>query len=234
VHLPTDIAYFTPSSADYLFDAGQLSQFEYHVVANGLLAEHPAYSLIPLFREHHRDRILTTFETLGRLPLGPSGQPQLVVAHVMAPHHPIVFRSDGTLATVDACYWEVCDVQEPLSAELRAALVEQVEFTNDLVLQTARAIAEASPDSVVVYFSDHGFRHWLGDGPETYRSLLLARTPGHPGMFPETATPINVIPRVLNAYLGTSLPLANEDFWVTTAGAESYFPLRTLMAEPSP
>ncbi|NJD27513.1 MAG: hypothetical protein FIA92_04380 [Chloroflexi bacterium] len=234
VHLPTDVAYLTPWSADRLIDAGQLSAFEYQVMANGLLTEHPTYSMIPLFRADHAQRILGTFEALEGLAQEASAGPRLVFAHVMAPHHPIVFRRDGTAVTVDDCYWEDCNLAEPLSESLKADVVEQIEFTSTLVLNTARTIIDASPGSVVVFFSDHGFRHWLGDGSETFRSLLLAHTPDHPSLFPATSTPVNVIPRILNAYLGTTQPLADESFWATTAGAESYFPLRTFTTEPSP
>jgi hypothetical protein len=49
-------------------------------------------------------------------------------------------------------------------------------------------------------------------------NLFLARTPGHPGLFPNDTTLINVFPRILNAYAGTNLPLANEaSYWTNMA-----------------
>jgi hypothetical protein len=55
------------------------------------------------------------------------------------------------------------------------------------------------------------------------RSLLLARTPGHPGLFPDDATPINMLPRILNAYAGSSLPLATEEsYWTDREGIPAH------------
>ena len=38
---------------------------------------------------------------------------------------------------------------------------------------------------------------------EHYRSLLAARTPGHPGLFAEDESPVNLLRGVLDAYLRT-------------------------------
>jgi hypothetical protein len=67
---------------------------------------------------------------------------------------------------------------------------------------------------VVIVFSDHGRRHDLGDRDEMIRSLFLSYTPGHPGLFPIDTSPINTLPRILNAYAGLDLPLASEDSYV--------------------
>ena len=46
------------------------------------------------------------------------------------------------------------------------------------------------------------------------RSFFVARTPGHPGLFPADMTPVNLLPRLLNAYAGANLPLAPEtSYW---------------------
>ena len=43
----------------------------------------------------------------------------------------------------------------------------------------------------------------------------MASTPGHADLFPDDATPINILPRLLNAYFDADLPLAREDsYWV--------------------
>jgi hypothetical protein len=67
---------------------------------------------------------------------------------------------------------------------------------------------------VIVVFSDHGFRSDSSIPDEMFRSLFLASTPGHPGLFPDDTTPINMLPRLLNTYAGTSLPMATEEsYW---------------------
>ena len=55
----------------------------------------------------------------------------------------------------------------------------------------------------MVVLSDHGV--YGDDELDRFRNLIIARTPGHPGLLGDAPTPINVLPRILNAYLGTGL-----------------------------
>ena len=62
--------------------------------------------------------------------------------------------------------------------------------------------------------SDHGGRNDFTNHVEMLRSMFLARTPGHPGLFPNDMSPINLVPRLLNAYAGANLPMATEEsYW---------------------
>lgn len=225
VAVPTQLSFLAPNTADRFLDAGEMTQFEYALPRNGLLKHVLPDRQVAWFRQQHRDRVLSGFASLDRLPTAGSELPRFVFAHVMTPHDPIVFRSDGSLAAVPECFWDECNLQDPLSEELKSALREQVEYTNGRVLEVTERIVQQSPrPPVIVVMSDHGFRHWMSDGPETFRSLLLSYTPGHPGLFPDNATPINVIPRILNTYAGASVALATEDSWVTLGGPGGYFP----------
>ena len=62
-------------------------------------------------------------------------------------------------------------------------------------------------------FSDHRFRHDQADRQETTSSLFLSLTPGHRGLFPNSTTPINILPKLLNAYVGCRPSLASEETW---------------------
>lgn len=235
--IPSQVEFITPNSADRMFDGGQLSKFETLMTRNGYLGllEGPATEW---FRESHRDRVRSGFITLQAIPAIDAGAPKLVFAHLMVPHNPIVFRADGSISNVPECYWEECDLRPPLLDSVRTAFIDQVEYTNSAVLTTVRAILERSVEApAIVLFSDHGFRHWLTDEPETFRSLLAAYTPGHEGVFPQDAAPVNIIPRLLNAYAGTRIALADEKVWFTIPDSErgdelGYFPLTRWDAEP--
>ena len=66
-----------------------------------------------------------------------------------------------------------------------------------------------------MFFSDHGSRYDFDDPDEMFRSFLIAQTPGHPQLLPDDATPMNILPRILNAYAAADLPLASEEsYWV--------------------
>ena len=67
---------------------------------------------------------------------------------------------------------------------------------------------------MIIFFSDHGSRHDFDDRDEMLRSFFVASTPGQPGLFPNDVTPINIIPRLLNAYAGTKGRMATEESYV--------------------
>jgi hypothetical protein len=236
VHVATSIAYFTPAQADVTFHADGLTFFESNLTTNGLAWIRFGGLAIPWFKQEHRASILGAFDDLAQLSGEASPQPRLVFAHIQLPHHPLVFARDGSLPSSGQCLWGDCIIPEPMPEPLRIAFREQVEFTNDRVLALTREIAATTGrQTVIVYFSDHGFRHWMSNHAETFRSLVLASAPGHPDMFPEDSTPVNLIPRILNTYLGVGLPLAREDIWITVPDDDSsYFPMLRLDEEPVP
>jgi hypothetical protein len=234
VAVPTAVPAFTPTSADRVLDSDHLTQYEQFMPRNGALRFVFRDAQLAWFRNDHRDRVLATFDRVAALSLERAQRPRLVLAHVMVPHTPVVFGSDGSLANVPECYWDNCRFDRPLSDQFKAGLRDQLMFTNNLVESTvAQITAHSERPPVIVVFSDHGFRHWSSDKAETYRSLFLSYTPDRPGLFSETAAPINIIPRILNGYLNTGLELADEDVWVGLGSANGFFPLRRWSQEPS-
>jgi hypothetical protein len=83
-------------------------------------------------------------------------------------------------------------------------LGEQVEALNGRVLEAVASVVESDPDAVVVLMSDHGMRHDVAPVDEHYRSFLAARTPERPELFAEDESPVNLLRRVLSAYLGAA------------------------------
>jgi hypothetical protein len=63
--------------------------------------------------------------------------------------------------------------------------------------------------------------------------LLLAYTPGRQGVIPQDSTPINLIPRLLNAYVGADLPLASEESYASDMPLADQGVL-TVAASPEP
>ena len=111
---------------------------------------------------------------------------------------------------------------------MREAIAGQIEYINQQVVDVSRQIVETNDrPAVVVAFSDHGYRHKSSDRDEMFHSLILTRTPGQPGLFPDDSTPINILPRILNGYSGAEIELASEEsYWIPLAGAsDGFFPL---------
>jgi hypothetical protein len=60
------------------------------------------------------------------------------------------------------------------------------------------------------------------------RNFFMSLTPDRPGLFPDDASPINVVPRILNAYAGSNIALASEEAYIAdlkTLDTTGYFPL---------
>ena len=149
-----------------------------------------------------------------------SAKPKFVFAHLMSPHPPYVFAADGEPREAALCFPEACSLfdggQRYGKASQVAGASEQIEFLDAQVADTVADILAVSPrPPVIIVMSDHGHRHDIDDHVEGLRNLFMAYTPGKTGVFPDDVTPVNVLSRLLNAYLGAHIPLVDEpSYWV--------------------
>ncbi len=138
-------------------------------------------------------------------------------AHVTSPHVPIVFDRAGQMPDLpcDPCGRSATHhVDSGLTSEqFRRAFSDQVHHLNGLVLDVIDELRGASPDAVVVVFSDHGTRSNLPVDDDWFDTFFAARTPGREGVFPDDVRPIEIFPHLLGAYFGDELPIpADRDF----------------------
>lgn len=224
-------------AADTVLDSGQLDAFEY------TLFQHTARSgLIPSLRTwlvaQHRDRLMTSFDRLAELPSTGGDRPRFILAHLMAPHPPLVLGPDGEARDIWACYPEECEFWDSgWSSGLDVvvpAMRDQLAYVNRRLLEAVRKIqATSDRPPVIVVFSDHGYRHVPEDREETLRNLFAVYAPGQPDLFPEDATPINTFPRLLNAYFDAGLSLEEESsWWVDMSALDSRGILALEPAQP--
>jgi hypothetical protein len=75
-----------------------------------------------------------------------------------------------------------------------------------------------------------GMRFDTGVSTEYFRNFFAARTPGHPDLFPDDVSPVNVLSMVENAYLGTDFPVRDYEAWESTDN----FVLRLVRWLPDP
>jgi hypothetical protein len=207
----------------------QVSGFEVGLLHRPLLREALPELQRTWLADQYREALLEDFASLERLAL-PEVHPRFVLAHLFAPHAPLIFDAAGKPGQPAPCFPRDCQFwasgygSPGFEDQFRGFL----EWTNERTLAIVETIQrKAARPPVVIVFSDHGSRHVPSDRRESMASLFLASTPGHPRLFPDDTTPINIIPRVLNAYAGTSLPLETEEsYWtdMTTVGTDG--PLR--------
>ena len=164
--------------------------------------------MLPDFEaEQQRAAVNEAFECFEHMD-APTAQPKLVFVHIGGPHLPIVFDETGAPAD-ESVFAHTRQELEVSDVEFGAAYMAQLRYLNGRALEAAEVLAKRPDQPVVIVFSDHGSEARLDwtDGEESdlaerFGTLFAARTPGHPGLYDCNVTPIEIFPRLLNAYFG--------------------------------
>jgi hypothetical protein len=211
-----------------------MTDFEDHVLEYGALPALFPDAQRQWLLGQHRERTLSTFDRLADVAAERADHPRFVFAHVLSPHAPIVFGPNGEPRDDWPCFPTMCGIWyggQIYGDQVIGPFRDQVQFINQMVAKIAERILDSSDrPPIVVFFSDHGSRLDFGDPDEMLRSFLIANTPDHPRLFPADETPVNILPRILNAYAGTQLPLATEEsYWVDYRTLDFEGPALTLI-----
>jgi hypothetical protein len=165
------------------------------------------------FQPESPELILWKFAQLAELPTA-SPSPKFVFAHLLVPHEPYVFRPDCSSKPVS--WGAPIDLH---SDSLRQGYVEQLQCVNRQLLALVDRLLETSRrPPVIILQADHGNGRFPFGRPPALDDIteeqLTDRTDVFaayymPGVSPElydSITPINVIPSMLRAYFGASIP----------------------------
>jgi hypothetical protein len=217
--LTADVVSVTLGGADVTWNPGTANNFELDA-----LQRTPLAGMLEMFGfaiGEHRAHVERTMARWADAP----AEPAFTFAHVVTPHSPFLYGRDGTAAESPPCYPGSCQLyhQEPEGSgwpltEYWSRMGDHLDSLNQAVLDTVDELVESDPEAVVVVLSDHGM-----SGPDEldrFRNVIIARTPGHGGLLGDAPTPINVLPRVLNAYLGTDLPIRPDTLYRHGEGAD--------------
>jgi hypothetical protein len=206
------MTHVTLPGANATVSSGNMTDLEVSLLTSSGLGRLLIAAAPDLVLDQQRATVLYGFDVLPRT--ATSGGPHLLLAHLMVPHVPFLFDRNGVPLPLPDCFPDRCFLWEgsPNAVDedqpdylLRYA--EQVEWVNDRTLRALSELIQEDPDAIVVVMGDHGSR-LLGDDPgEQFRNLFAARTPGHAGLFGPSPTLINVLPSLLDAYLGLQLPV---------------------------
>lgn len=190
--------------ADMAWNAGTVTNFEID-----RLQQTPFAALLEVFgfaSSQHRAHIEASLAEFANVPSGPV----FTFAHVLAPHAPFVYTADGDPASSPPCYPSSCQLYHQVADhvgwppdEFRTRQTAHIQHVNHLVLESIDTLLAQDPDGVVIVLSDHGI--FGSDELDRFRNLTMARTPGHADLLGDAPTPINVLPRILNAYLGIEM-----------------------------
>ncbi len=211
----------TMRDVDEYLDAGEIRLWERQVMQRTSLWPLLCDSVV---MSQHRALIESTFRNIGAFAAGDRPGPRFLFAHVMSPHTPIVFGRAGGPPKTQAS--GECEVQFAINAETLGldvadygrAMSDQVHYVNAKTIEAVDEILAASPDAVVIVFSDHGARFTPAPSDEWFRSFFAAHTPGHGGLFKNAPRPIEIFPKVFDAYFGVSHPEPEDLSFVSVTG----------------
>ena len=160
-----------------------------------------------------------------------SSNPLFAFVHIAAPHPPMVFRADCSPRPLDDLTGRVAG--RGLMPDGERAIATQRDQTaciDSLLGKALTDVVAARPNAVVIAFSDHGPEELLDwDRPDArgmddrFSNLFWARTPGQTAVFPPDVTLVNVMPLLLNRYLGSSLPLHADDLFFGPSDADDHY-----------
>lgn len=173
--------------------------FNYYESDHGLFSEELIRALVdttilkPFYKQsdgdegacYHQDGLTGTFNHLSEIPSAQS--PKFVYAHLMTPHAPFVFGSDG----------DCVDPEDHYNVEYYTG---QLKWTNKQVESVIDSILENSEtEPVIILQSDHGPR-WTSEWHKILNAYYL---PGdNEELVHDSISPVDTFRVILNHYLG--------------------------------
>jgi hypothetical protein len=204
---------FLAGGTGHLFTGG-LNRFE------SLLLQSSAGILVYDFSDHlpsslryfldatyvaHRERILFELDQLGKLEQYQS--PKFVFAHILAPHTPFVFTSDGQPVERNTPFTLNDDPELGDKALYQRRFIDQTIFINMKVLTLIDEILAQPGDPVIILQGDHGLP---SSGSWATTILNAIRLPGGEASLYPTESPVNTFRLVFNQVFGAGLPLSAD------------------------
>ena len=225
IESPSAYGATTVFTADVLMRPDGFNHFDRLLVANTFLGALLSILSPDLVDGWLRDAVRAPMSDAASVAASASGTPHFMLAHVLSPHMPFLFDATGADPHVQACYASGCSIWTSerkvlgLSAEQYARLMDgQIRFLNSQILEMVDHLTADDPNAVIVLFGDHGLRFSTGVSTEYFRDFFAARTPGHPRLFSDDISPVNVLSTIENTYLGTELPMRDYEAWQSTGG----------------
>jgi hypothetical protein len=165
------------------------------------------------------DHVKRTLSAIAEVPHRP--EPTFTLAHILNPHYPYVFDANcHTLATRPASRW---------GHGREDAYLNQVRCLNSLVLKTVTALVQSSePAPIILLVGDHGTNSLGYSEARSAEAVSPAQARERFGAFGafllpgegarhlvDTVTLVNLVPKVLNHYLGAGIHLAPDKLYMS-------------------
>ncbi len=170
----------------------------------------------------HREKILNGFAEVKSL-INTRG-PKFVFVHIIAPHPPFVFDSNGKAVQPN---WEytIFDATQFAGGtqDYENGYREQLTYINGLVIDMIdQLLNKSSTPPIIILQADHGPAALMGSSLESscleerFSILNAIYLPDHKnGVFYPTITPVNTFRELFNSYFGTNLDLLPDKVYYT-------------------
>lgn len=205
--------------ADRVLEHGEMNDLERDVLKRTWLLDPLALALPGIFTYPQRDRIVNAFDDLERLATETRAGPIFAWIHIPAPHLPLVVGADGDPIALEPRRFDPATVAGfgYSDAEFRALYAAELSYLNERLLTAIRELQSSSarPDPVIIVMADHGYSSDLADMQARFATLFAASTPQRPGLLADAPTPVNLMPVLLNAYLGTDYPTSPNRYFTS-------------------
>ena len=205
--------------ADRVLDHGEMNDLERDVLKRTWLLDPLALAMPGIYTYPQRDRIVHDFDDLEGLAHESRSEPIFAWIHVPAPHLPLVIEAGGQPIALEPRRF---DPEKAAGfgysdAEFKALYAGELVYLNQRVLSAVRLLQAANgrPDPVIIVMSDHGYSDDPADLQARFGNFFAAMTPHEPGLLADAPTPVNLMPVLLNAYLGTDFPISPDRFFTS-------------------
>jgi len=133
-------------------------------------------------------------------------QPHFVHSHLMLPHGPYIYDSEGN------------DVSRDPNLKVdKEGYLDQLIFTERKILEIIDSIQKRSPESVIIVYSDHGYRQEINQANPTDEDLIRGFNnisamyfPGKDIDVPEKLSAVNLYRIFFNTYFDTDYEILED------------------------
>ena len=210
--------------ADRVLDHGEMNDLERDVLKRTWLLDPLGWLMPGIFTFPQRDRILNQFDDLGTLATETRSAPIFAWIHIPAPHLPLVLDAQGGPLVLDPRKFDPPTVEG--FGYTDAEYAAELSYLNRRLLASVALLQSSNqrPDPVIIVMSDHGYYYDPADLQARFGNFLAASTPQLPGLLAEGPSLVNVMPILLNGYLGTDFP-RSPDRYFTSPGIRALLEL---------